>query len=1180
MTDIKPFGTGATSDIPVQKFMGATVATFNCSVDYASQPGSCSISLVQDDTDGDLFVPGVIGSPQFFRVIDKSNKTIFEFNGVLESISRSSSASEKMYTVVIVSALKILEAVTLILDAYTGYGQTTEGLPQFYSEDGYYNISDSDKQNGYLPDGVTMTPVVDYFEISKYSFATNNANLAFTGMWGRVFNLINIFAAYENEDINLFSYAGFGASSSVEGGMRVDKIAYAIDQIVNYTSPSSSKRYIGGNILYGTNTYNVCGTASGYVQPFPYWYAIDIIGFIQNLLQYLPEDYIVSGPSITLAEFIATVCDAVNADFIIELDNPEYTGGNFIQDIQQTYPNTIFGGYISIVVLPKNEYLNCNAPFSKFTYDLLNLERQDMGDYEFAGKINPGKRSSDTVGNPLDLDYINRGAEGSYPYGGKFPVGQTTDSRGNTYSSVRATSIDLSLKASPGTVGKMVIGGFQSRMNVVPRDFIYQYWGEISFVDKALDSCGINKTSQKSIPIITQILPPNDTWDWVAIDMQDIFSNKTVPGVFYKGIYFASIMEIRSAMAGRQEWNGFLNVFKKGKKAILDGNIFKTLANVPNVKYASTINKYGSHFNLKAGEISPKGGDTTSVKNSFNSIIDAVFSKIANIGSTHYGKSWVAPLPLSRTTNKSTEDNMVGSNISSWEISDSAYVEPYAFSSMKAPKDSSFIEDGRLKAFVNFEHSFPGDSGVGVGYDVTSQQLTGFIPGVNYKYDFSEYNKDVVYDFDPDLSSSGTCLSKSMAHVLTDIDKNILYMSPDYFSKYNRGHCPFVDNVDADSGILAGQYFCYTYDYLKKGTSNITEVYESVVNDPEKKTFLHPSFMQSLLSFEVKDSEVTILPVYYPCSGGYNTISHSCEKGEETFWSSLKTVTLTETSLSSGNYDAFYSWTLSGSAFYDITNSLLDSATTPASGIPFARFTTNKVYYPSTMTAGGFDPLSSQYLDDLSNAVVKDFRDRNDMTGPTKLKTNGFLLNKNGVSKPCIAPYSVGIPQQSNRYVYGPWLTNYDNIIYAGKMEFELDESLVPENFLIPVYGTENVNWQVKDSNGSVTRVVKNIKGTVLSGFAGLNLAGQAIANSIDNFSLFAQEEGSVTIQGLPLITKLGQFLFDGPRITDLNISFSNNQVSTTYNFKSLTPRYGKSDRELLKKLRKVSNTVKTKGSK
>lgn len=1178
MTAIEPFGTGDTSDIPVQKFMGATVAKFNCSVDYASQPGSCSISLVQDDTDGDLFVPGVIGSPQFFKIIDVNNNTIFEFNGVLESISRNTSATDKSYTILLVSALKILEAVTIILDGYTGYGQTIEGLPQFYSEDGYYNISESDKQNGYLPDGVTMTPAVDYFKLSNYSFATNNANLAFTGMWGRVFNLINVFAAYENEAINLTSYAGFGGSSSVKGGMRVDKIAYAIDQIVNYTSASSPKRYIGGNILYGTNTYNVCGTASGYVQPFPYWYAIDIIGFVQNLLYYLPEDYIVSGPSITLAEFIATVCDAVNADFIVELDNPNYTGGTFIQGIEQTYPNTIFGGYISIVILPKNEYVNCNAPFSKFTYDLLNLERSDMGDYEFAGNINPGQRSSGVVGNPLDLDYINRGTEGSYPYGGKFPTGQTTDSRGNTYSSVRATSIDLALKASPGTVGKMVVGGFQSRMNVVPRDFIYQYWGDISFTDKALDSCGINTTSQKSVPVITQILPPNDTWDWIAIDMQDIFSNKTVPGIIYKGIYFASMMEIRAAMSGRQEWDGFLYVFKKGKKSLLEGNIFKTLSNIPNIKYSGTVSKYASYFNLKVGSISPKGGNTTSVANSFNSVIDSMFGKIANIGNTHYGQSWVAPLPLSKTTNKSAQDNMVGSNISSWDLSDSAYVEPYAFNSMNAPKDSTFINDGRLKAFVNFEHSFPGDSGV--GYDVISKQLTGFLPGVNYKYDFSEYGKNVVYDFDPDLASSGTCPLVGMAHVEPNIDSNILYLPSGYFSYYNRGHCPFIDNVDADSGIQTGQFFCYTYAYLTKGASEIGEMYESIVNDPEKKTFIHPSFTQSMLSFDVKDSGPTLLPVYYPCSG-YNTISHSCETGEETFWDSSKTVTLTESGLSSGAYDAFYAWSLSGSAFYDVVNNLLETKADSWNGIPFVKFTTNKVYYPSTMTSAGVNPLSAQYLDSLGQAVIEDFLSRNEISeGALKLDTSGFDFNKNGVSKPCVAPHSIGIPQQSNRYVYGPWLTNYDNIIYAGKMEFEVDESLVPENFLIPVYGTENVNWQVKDSDGSVTRVVQDINGTVLSGFAGLNLAGQAIANSIDNFSLFAQEEGSVTIQGLPLITKLGQFLFDGPRITDLNISFDNNQVSTTYNFRSLTPRYGKSDRELLKKLRKVSNTVKTKGSK
>jgi hypothetical protein len=156
-------------------------------------------------------------------------------------------------------------------------------------------------------------------------------------------------------------------------------------------------------------------------------------------------------------------------------------------------------------------------------------------------------------------------------------------------------------------------------------------------------------------------------------------------------------------------------------------------------------------------------------------------------------------------------------------------------------------------------------------------------------------------------------------------------------------------------------------------------------------------------------------------------------------------------------------------------------------------------------------------------------------------------------------------------------MTNSSETIYCGKMEYEQNEELAPENFMIPVYGTINTNWQVVDRDGNVTRTVASVNGTSLSGFAGMNLAGQAIANSIDDFSLFAQEEGNLTLQGLPIITKVGQVLLNGPRITDISISFDNANIQTTYNFRTLSPRAGKSSKELLKQLRKISNTIRNK---
>jgi len=1186
MENILPFGSGNSGDIPVQSFFGATVSRFSSSADFASQPGTCSIDLIQDDVAGDVFLPGVIGSPQFFKIVDVLDKTIFEFNGVLDSVSRDTSASSKMYKVVLVGPLRILEAVTIILDGYTGYGTAREGLPQFYSEDGYYNIGEDDKEPGYAPDGVTTIPVADYFEVTDYSFATNNSNLNFTGMWNRVFNLLNVFGAYENESISMTDYAGFGASSSVRGGMRVDKIAYALDQLINHAPPDSLRRYLGGNILYGTSTYNVCATATGYEEPMPYYYGVDIIDFISKLLNYLPQDFLVPGPSLTLAEFIGTVSDIVNADFIVELnDAATYKDGEFLAMMDQTYPASSLGGIISFLLIPRNEYVNCDAPFSNFTYDLINLEKPDRGDFGYSeSKINPGVLTQS--GNPLDMNFTYRGTEGSSPYGGSFPEGTGT-SRGSfpegtgTPVEIRASDISVSLKSSSGTVGKMVTGGFQTRMNVVPRDYIYQYWGEITLVDSPSDTCGITTSSQKSIPVITQILPPNDTWDWIAIDLQDIFGQFTVPGLLYSGIYFASVTEIRSAMDSFEAWYKFLSTFKMGKHYLFGLNVFKNIKNAAQFRYPARIKRYIAAAKQVGGDIeiadNSEKPEPTTVGSAKNSVLTKIHEKISGIGNEHYGKSWVAPVPFMRTKQTFSEDNLVGNFVRSWDIADSAYVEPYAYKDIEAPKDSRFIDDGRLKAFANFEHSFSGDAG-SIGYDIITGELTGFLDGISYKFDFSSSKDTAVFDTDP--SATGNCTTVGLAHIPAEIDKEILLISPRYFDFYNRGHCPFLNLSTTGVTPIASMY---TYEYpmkqsgIPQPSQNKYGIVSSLTNDPNFQFFFEENQIQATISFNEDDPSG-----YYfaPKSDLFNPNPPSgFVPGAFSYVETFNSKGALMFPMPSGSgHEAFFSYHLSGSAFYDVLKGITD---TPAgdngSGLPMVRFSTNPVYYPKSISANGFNPLTSDFADAFEENIRAAIYPNIKQSSRGGFDTEGFNNQvKNGLAPAPVAPRSVGIPQRSNRYTYGPWITNFSNVIYAGKFEYEQKEELTPENFLIPIYGTTDTNWNIMDGNGGITRVIESIDGSNLSGFAGMNLAGQAIANSIDGFSLFAQEEGTVTIPGLPLISKVGQFLFDGPRISDVSINFdSNGNVSTTYNFRSLSFRQGKTDRELVKNLRKMSNAIK-----
>jgi hypothetical protein len=91
----------------------------------------------------------------------------------------------------------------------------------------------------------------------------------------------------------------------------------------------------------------------------------------------------------------------------------------------------------------------------------------------------------------------------------------------------------------------------------------------------------------------------------------------------------------------------------------------------------------------------------------------------------------------------------------------------------------------------------------------------------------------------------------------------------------------------------------------------------------------------------------------------------------------------------------------------------------------------------------------------------------------------------------------------------------------------------------------------------------------------GLNLAAQGRANAIDDFALFAQEQGSITIQAPPAVKRIGDSLYGVQQVSDVKVSVNNNSISTTYSFKTISPKFGKNNKDVEKRLTKISNAVK-----
>lgn len=141
---------------------------------------------------------------------------------------------------------------------------------------------------------------------------------------------------------------------------------------------------------------------------------------------------------------------------------------------------------------------------------------------------------------------------------------------------------------------------------------------------------------------------------------------------------------------------------------------------------------------------------------------------------------------------------------------------------------------------------------------------------------------------------------------------------------------------------------------------------------------------------------------------------------------------------------------------------------------------------------------------------------------PSRYLTPGKSSNANIPVHPAIEyPEWIGVPQQSIRYSWGPWYKSGDS---KGKSEISIDSNLVPENF------------------GSVE----------LMNQAGQDAAGAGVA------TLSAHESGRIELAQFPEFSIAERFNNSGPYVTGMTISVSSGGVTTSYEFNTWTPNFGK----------------------
>lgn len=1189
MSEILPFGTSTDSpsvDLAEIKAFGCTVVDFNVSADWSSQAGSLSFRLIEDEVSGDRLTIPVLGSPFNFEMKNTDDEVLFQYVGLVDSFSRSSSTS-KTYNVTLSSPLTILDSAQVILDGFIGLGGSVEG---------------------YMTNGVAGLQNQDFGHRNNLINITENPGV---NHWWNVSNLINVFGILENDDPNYrtpFSwdnlgnpllYGDFGFSSNSEDGIPLAKLMYAIHLGINHLpriNQDQRQRTHGGNLLYGRHNYDVNSDPEG----VPYYYHFDALGFYNQVSGVLGPQFRVAGKSKSIREIITEVCSEANLEYYAYIDT--YTDPLIGEPTLQEYdPNWSlpancswgglstnkftasghYGGTIRVRTINKNVFSNTARPFSNIAYNIIGLEVPDLKDsYWDTSGVHPGKRPVNDMthgisedeslySDPLDSYGIDSSFNGftevgtrTVVNGGNFPVA-TGYWDNEKFADLKITSSDISIKLNDLVTMKVVTGGYQTRIVSVPREYLKHYWGDIILpdasdpretMDTATDPLGLNETSSRKIPIITPLLDPRDVDDFILIDMQDIFGNLSINGVLRNGIYAASLFEVRLAMKSKYSWESFVTRYKHLKVRSLISYFY------PNTKKDTDSNGVTSEDKTKSTEVVNASGGVGyaglcemlglgNIMTSFSTLASNVadtltpsgepldsgvgnsglisyslaaanvryvllpsfYEKIKAIGDTHYGKSWYVPTPYFRTKEDLDGNNLVGNFKRSWELIDSAYVEPSTYYENNIPQTNQFIRDGKVMPFINYDHNF----------------VTG--SGSHFKEQYAESLTNVVNGKNNTVFNFSECDLKSLA-ITKYGDYSIVHAEPksvgDHYSFTPYGYEYFYDRTSLPfSDVITGRRKVYDSGIQSGSLGPITAGQTGFVNDAP-----HPA---------VQNTNPT--PSRVATQAGTQT-------GVYHYESKMGIPSNTNNS-----------WLVN--AVDGITS--LDYSDNGRFCIPYVKIETDRVFLPQTKK--GF--VTGKAMGNIPS--MDPFRSFIGATGPVlpsgnphkrrRLTLDDKINALFDLFPACVAPKTVNYAQISTRYVYGPWITSFNSIAFRGKIEYEQDDSLVPENFLIPINFGAFGGFTLSQT----------------SGMEGLNLAAQGRANSIDQFSLFAVEEGSFSMPGPPNIKRIGDGLYGLPQVTDIKINVSSDKVETSYSFKTISPRFNKINRDLERNLTKISNKVK-----
>jgi len=894
-----------------------------------------------------------------------------------------------------------------------------------------------------------------------------------------VFNVFNVFGLYENSE-----YGSIPSALSTNG-----KVAGFGSSAI--TSDGISVDYLGyaidhlvnggkGSPELGGNILYGATTYNNSGDPSSaYAYNFDVLGFLDQIKDFIPADYRVSATD--LMGFISEICDSINHVFYVDLLKPPNEGSQYFGD-----------GHTSTRI-PASTHNNTvyGGQIVVITQNrnITDSKKFPLAKYVISKEISDKNSGSGQFADlPLDIGlsgsvHPDGPPVASAPFGGDYPVEEIP-----VDDSERLKSSNLTVNLNKGaSCARFIVGGFQSRVNYI----------------KSVNTDNVSPPGTWQVEGSDSDLSHDVYCYWGDINVQarNISSPNNpmqrnvpvlTPVVSPHVIKYSSQPNSNITYSSDIVVVDCFDIFGRftsdsslGISPIFQDGLY--LASVGELEAAAR--SYPSWEDWMATH---KGSKLDRLSSIFPAAIRSRYRNFRGVGYTYLGKS-------------------IQSQANHW-------IGLY---------NTSSSSTGRKPICSTSELSGVAGGIAGVGFVAFTELLVQRLRevydnhyGKTYAVKMPSYSLRSNPEYTPGEVKDYVVPSWGLSEdAYLDPSKWDEYQAPqgEFLSNGRiKAYANFETNSSTVREIHCNNYIDYVPDSRFWSPANQTRFFKKFT-EYSNNTYTRPVSYAGVFNvvsvpINVRDEYVVLPNVYFSLYSPHTSI----QPGFKSFAESI------DIDVEMNDVRSF---------LLDLDLSYLD-----VGGVPFAIVELeNKVYsalsdinqvQESPNCSLGDEPDDAkrlkQYKKSLSSAA----------------NTNNITAN----ATPFIShPAGFGVPQESTRYVYGPWVTQ-TSLAYGAKVEYEQIEDLKPENYM---------------------------------SYDMMNTIGQLRANSVENFDFLYVEQASISIPGPPKITNIGLSLVqNGPLVSDISFGLSGDEITTSYGMKTFAPKFGRIGKYYADRITKLASRL------